>query len=371
MKLRLLCLVSVALAAVLSQPVSAATADKSFEFSHKPALDGAGWMVQPVGNIRASGNMAYSGDDPADEYNVPVEPTPVAGIGMALNNGDGTFKYDGEPVAMGLIQGKGTGNAGNPPVPSPLLNQKNFTMEARFKVTRPVTPIDQNHHVTYFAFENNALGSVHFNATYGRNFGQDGNETIAMSFPGAARVGSGTDLPLVFEAFVKFRIVTEDVGGGQGKVSSYLDYEDGMGWKTGPTQTYAPSTTRDRGSLVRALTDGGASGGTSIDVDYIRWKAAALTTSEALNAPAVAPGCAGNLNGDGTTDGADVAIIYNAWGTNDATADIDDSGTVDGADLGVVFNCWGMADTAGVPEPTSIGGLAVCLVALLTGRRRI
>jgi len=81
-------------------------------------------------------------------------------------------------------------------------------------------------------------------------------------------------------------------------------------------------------------------------------------------------GCAGNLNGDGTTDGADVAIIYNAWGTNDPTADIDNSGTVDGADLAAVFNCWGQADTAGVPEPVGLGMLGLGLAGLLATRRR-
>ena len=54
----------------------------------------------------------------------------------------------------------------------------------------------------------------------------------------------------------------------------------------------------------------------------------------------------GNLNGDNTTDGADVAIVYNNWATNNAQADINNDGTVDGADLAEV-------STAGV-KPTSV-----------------
>ncbi|MDA0813181.1 MAG: hypothetical protein O3C21_12445 [Verrucomicrobia bacterium] len=56
------------------------------------------------------------------------------------------------------------------------------------------------------------------------------------------------------------------------------------------------------------------------------------------------PNCAGNLNGDGTTDGADLAEV---------------------------FNCWGQADTApnSVPEPVGLGWLGLGLTSLATRRQ--
>jgi len=258
----------------------AVPADGGFEFSYKPALDGAGYMVQPLSNVRASGNMAILTTDPP--LSVPLVPGPnVSAAGRGIDNGGGTFSYVGAPgVAMGFIQGVGTGAAGDPPVKSPLVNQKTFTLEGRFKVSGGANGEVANH--DFFAFENNALGSVHFTVAYGR-LGSDGNGTLALSGPGAPFVSSDGAIPLAVDTFVKLRVVTSPVGATQGSVATYIDLEDGNGWRTGPGVTYAPSTTRDRGSLVRALS-AGASENTNVEVDYIRWKAARLTTSDALAA---------------------------------------------------------------------------------------
>ncbi len=51
--------------------------------------------------------------------------------------------------------------------------------------------------------------------------------------------------------------------------------------------------------------------------------------------------CPADQDGSGSIDGADLAALLNAWGTNDAIADIDDSGSVDGADLAALLNGWG------------------------------
>jgi len=51
-------------------------------------------------------------------------------------------------------------------------------------------------------------------------------------------------------------------------------------------------------------------------------------------------GLFGDLNGDGTVDGADLGILLNAWG-HSGPGDLDGNGVVDGADLGLLLNAWG------------------------------
>jgi len=52
--------------------------------------------------------------------------------------------------------------------------------------------------------------------------------------------------------------------------------------------------------------------------------------------------CPADLNGSGTVDGADLAIILGSWGAcGGCPADINTSGTVDGADLAIVLGAWG------------------------------
>ncbi len=54
-----------------------------------------------------------------------------------------------------------------------------------------------------------------------------------------------------------------------------------------------------------------------------------------------APTCAGDLDGDGQVDGADLGVLLSAWGSTDPLADLDGEGVVDGADLGVLLSAWG------------------------------
>ena len=49
--------------------------------------------------------------------------------------------------------------------------------------------------------------------------------------------------------------------------------------------------------------------------------------------------CPGDLNLDGTRDGADLGALLGAWGTG--TADLNGDGTTNGADLGVLLGAWG------------------------------
>ena len=53
--------------------------------------------------------------------------------------------------------------------------------------------------------------------------------------------------------------------------------------------------------------------------------------------------CASDLNADGTVNGADLSIIFAAWGpcAGACSADIDGNGVVDADDLGTVLGAWG------------------------------
>ena len=54
-------------------------------------------------------------------------------------------------------------------------------------------------------------------------------------------------------------------------------------------------------------------------------------------------GCTGDLNGDGSVDGADLGVTLSQWGSScgSCSADLNDDGAVDGADLGVLLSAWG------------------------------
>ena len=55
--------------------------------------------------------------------------------------------------------------------------------------------------------------------------------------------------------------------------------------------------------------------------------------------------CLADLDGNGSVDGIDLAIILNRWGTDGGkdypNADIDANGTIDGADLAQILGSWG------------------------------
>jgi len=56
----------------------------------------------------------------------------------------------------------------------------------------------------------------------------------------------------------------------------------------------------------------------------------------------VAGGNPADLNGDGSVDGGDLALLLNAWGsTKPNPADIDNDGIVSGSDLSILLNSWG------------------------------
>ena len=53
------------------------------------------------------------------------------------------------------------------------------------------------------------------------------------------------------------------------------------------------------------------------------------------------PPLVGDVNGDCTVDGSDLALVLGFWGSSDGNADVDGSGTVGGEDLTLVLGSWG------------------------------
>lgn len=126
---------------------------------------------------------------------------------------------------------------------------------------------------------------------------------------------------------------------------------------TDPARPVDPAITADAllGAAyaeVVAAYDGGA-GGTDIDLaavglasaSYVRIRVAADAASvpEIDAVVAVRPMRAGDVDGDGDVDGADLGVLLGAWGPADAgaAADLDRDGDIDGADLGRLLGDWG------------------------------
>jgi len=57
-------------------------------------------------------------------------------------------------------------------------------------------------------------------------------------------------------------------------------------------------------------------------------------------------GCRTDLNGNGSVDGADLAILLGSWGSagEPGPADLDENGAVNGADLAILLGSWGACD---------------------------
>jgi len=76
---------------------------------------------------------------------------------------------------------------------------------------------------------------------------------------------------------------------------------------------------------------------------WLRAATAAIILGSAANAGASGNDCecVGDINGDGTINGADLAAVLGAWGTANPAADLNGDGTVNGADLAIVLGKWG------------------------------
>jgi len=70
------------------------------------------------------------------------------------------------------------------------------------------------------------------------------------------------------------------------------------------------------------------------------WDSLCASTALSLCAPACPSDCVGDLNDDGSVDGADLGILLENWG-GAGCGDLDGNGVVDGADLGILLENWG------------------------------
>jgi hypothetical protein len=94
---------------------------------------------------------------------------------------------------------------------------------------------------------------------------------------------------------------------------------------SGPVVVFADSTTFSDGFLA-----GGSSSATLL-LNALAW---------ATESPCAA-GLCGDINGDGSVNASDLAILLGAWGGPSPSADLDASGTVDASDLAILLGAWG------------------------------
>jgi hypothetical protein len=345
------------LASLATSSAWGAKADFGFEFDHAPSVDGAGYVVQPTNNVRADGSMAY---EVGQTVTLPSGVGSLVVDGQGFNNGDGTFSYDAADdgrvtAAMGFVQGEGTGTAATP-IPTPLVNQRNFTLEARIKLENIETGDADPNTWRFFDFENNAKGSLHFVLSYGNKGG------LFMSTPGAGTAGV-PNIGIVQGEWITLRAVGTSLAGpaNTGKIESFIKLSDTEEWVVGPMVSGTFSTTRDRGTL--AIVCGFACGGDAakVTVDYIRGVNQSLALTDALDAAGGEP-IAGDFNGDGSVNAADFAVWQSGFG-----------GALKGGDLLAWQRNFGTTaaavSAASVPEASACG-LALCGLAALAARRR-
>jgi formylglycine-generating enzyme required for sulfatase activity len=103
----------------------------------------------------------------------------------------------------------------------------------------------------------------------------------------------------------------------------------------------------------------------------------AVLVALAIAPAARAQSCAGDLNGDGVINGADLGQLLAAWGPcGSCAADVNANGVVDGADLGVQLGNWGECLTIPAwatlveaqPDPAVVTDPALRAAIIATGR---
>ncbi len=79
-----------------------------------------------------------------------------------------------------------------------------------------------------------------------------------------------------------------------------------------------------------------------------------LAALGAMNSAVHAGVCAGDFDGNGAVDGADLSVLLDAWGSPSAQHDLDGSGSVDAGDLSMVLNTWGACAVGAAPVEVAI-----------------
>jgi hypothetical protein len=141
------------------------------------------------------------------------------------------------------------------------------------------------------------------------------------------------------------------------------------------------------GDSIPFLAAGGGAGGLFDALELpalapgLAWQLNPGNVTVFLNVVADAPFDPADFNGNGTVDGADLAIWQAGFGlagqTNNAAGDADANGSVDGADFLVwqrnLTAAGSVSTSAAVPEPTAIVGwvLAPTFLAAVARRRRL
>lgn len=278
----------------------------------------------------------------------------------------------------------------------PLVNYKNMTFQFRFKLTDwdPDASLDGQNEPGLF-IDNNVweisqehFGAVRWNMAFGYErrpnndfgFGPSFGKSMNLSYLGLDLVdqdpvvGGGhrnikhADFPLVNDQWVVIRVVTDQTITGSETLTLFAGADeatltqlgDPLDYPAGNGPNLFPTYAVDGGFKI--VKNGAWAG---VELDYLRAFRGVLTPSQSLT-PTV------DFNNDGTVDGADVAVVYNAWGTLSTAnvANVTGDGNVDGADLAAVFDGWGTTDVAPVPEPTSIGLIALGLAIASLSQRR-
>ncbi|MFZ9915983.1 MAG: dockerin type I domain-containing protein [Phycisphaerales bacterium] len=126
-------------------------------------------------------------------------------------------------------------------------------------------------------------------------------------------------------------------------------YADGQHWDdtlyaipSGATQVsvtlYYQTTSKEYIEFLRDANVTDSNGQTAYDLWASTGKSAPVAMDSAvLNIATATPG---DLNGDGTVNGQDLAILLSAWGGT-GPADINGDGTVNGQDLAILLSNWG------------------------------
>jgi chitodextrinase len=139
-------------------------------------------------------------------------------------------------------------------------------------------------------------------------------------------------------------------GTTQATLSLTTDEDATCKYATSPGVYYTnmPNTFTTTGSTSHSTTVTGLTNGGSYNY-YVRCRDKASSTPNSnqddypisfsvASTPSVK---IGDLNGDNNVDAADLLILVNRWGTNDATADLNKNGSVDVFDLSILLSNWG------------------------------